>query len=342
LQRVVRRNPLHSAHYDFPPGLDVFRRQIARRSLEMGCKFSPRDVTVTTGALEAINLSLRAAARAGDVIAVESPTYFGILGSAVSLGMRVIEIPTDPHKGMDLGELERAIRKHRVKVVVTMPNGHNPLGYVLPDAYKRELVELTARHEVAVIEDDLYGDLFLQGPRSRTAKSFDRNGLVILCSSFSKTLSPGYRIGWVVAGRFRAKVQRLQLMTTVAAPSLPQLVLAEFLESGGYDRHLKRLRNTLASQVESVRQAVARCFPEGSRISRPAGGYVLWVQLPPKVDAMKLHRAALAEHISILPGPVFSATRRYRNCIRINCGHRWSEAHDRALITLGRLCHLAG
>jgi DNA-binding transcriptional MocR family regulator len=163
----------------------------------------------------------------------------------------------------------------------------------------------------------------------------------MLCASFSKTLSPGYRIGWIVPGRFRTKIERLKMMSTVAAPSLPQLVLASFLESGAYDRHLKRLRATLVSQVENVRQAIARCFPDGTRISRPAGGYVLWLQLPNKVSAMKLYHAALAEHISIMPGPIFSATGRYRNCIRINCGHCWSEAHDRALITLGRLCHQA-
>ncbi len=338
LQRVVRRQPFHSTRYEFPPGAETLRRQIARRSLEMGCTFSPREVTVTSGALDAINLSLRAIARPGDVIAVESPTFFAMLGCAASLGMKVIEIPTHPQEGMDLGELERAIRQHGVKACITMTNCHNPLGYVLSDQYKKALVELTARKEVAVIEDDIYGDLAFGGPRPRTAKSFDRKGLVVLCSSFSKVLSPGYRLGWVVGGRFRAEIERLQLLSTMAAPSLPQIVVAEFLESGGYDRHLKRMRINLAGQMEGVRQAIAKYFPEGTRISRPAGGYVLWVQLPRKISALKLHQAALAEHISILPGPIFSATGRYKNYIRISCAHRWSEAHDRALLTLGRLC----
>ena len=169
-------------------------------------------------------------------------------------------------------------------------------------------------------------------------KSYDRKGLVLLCSSFSKILSPGYRLGWVVAGRFRAEVERLKLLTTVATASLPQLVVAEFMESGSYDRHLKRLRAGLAAQVEIVRQAIAKYFPEGTRISRPAGGYMLWIELPAKINALKLYRAALAEHISILPGTFFSATGRYQNYIRINCGHAWSETYDRALLTLGRLC----
>jgi DNA-binding transcriptional MocR family regulator len=341
LRRIIRRQPLHSTRYEFPPGWEPLRRQIARRSLEMGCNFSPGDVTITSGALEALNLSMLAVARPGEVIALESPTYFAILASAASLGMKVIEIPTHPQTGMDLGELQRAIRKHRVKACITMTNCHNPLGYVLPDGHKKELVELTARSGVAVIEDDVYGDLAFHGPRPRTAKSFDRKGLVLLCSSFSKILSPGYRLGWVAAGRFRAEVERSKFLANVANPSLPQMVVAEFLESGGYDRHLLRLRRSLAIQVDLVRQAIARYFPEGTRISRPAGGYMLWIELPPNFDALKLYHAALSENISILPGAVFSATNRFKNHIRINCGHTWSETYDRALLALGRLCDQA-
>jgi DNA-binding transcriptional MocR family regulator len=338
LRRVIRRQPLHSMRYEFPPGWEPLRRQIARRSLDMGCSFSPRDVTITCGALEALNLSLLAVARPGDVVALESPTYFAILESAASLGMKVIEIPTHPQTGMDLEDLDRAIRKHRVKACITMTNCHNPLGYVLSDKYKKDLVELTGRSNVAVIEDDVYGDLAFSDSRPRPAKAFDRKGLVLLCSSFSKILSPGYRLGWVAAGRFRAEVERLKFLANVANASLPQMVVAEFLESGGYERHVKRLRAKLATQVDCVRQAIAKYFPDGTRISRPAGGYMLWVELPPTVDALKLYRAALTQNISILPGAVFSATNRFKHHIRINCGHTWSETYDRALLTLGRLC----
>lgn len=338
LRRIIHKQPFHSTRYDFPPGYEPLRRQIARRAIAMGCGFSPRDVIVTCGALEAINLALRAVTRAGDAIAVESPIYFAILQSAGSMGLKVIEIPTHPQDGMDLDELASAIRKHRVKACIAMTNCHNPLGYVLPDKYKKALAELTARMDIALIEDEVYGDLAFSGSRPRSVKSFDRKGNVLLCSSFSKILSPGYRLGWVTAGRYRAEVERLKMLTTVATPSLPQMVVAEFLETGGYDRHLKRLRTTLRSQVEGVRQAISKYFPEGTRISKPAGGYMLWVELPGKINAVKLYYAALAQHISILPGTIFSASGRYRNYIRINCGHTWSEAHDRALLTLGRLC----
>jgi len=338
LRNVIRRHPLHSMRYDFPPGFEPLRRQIARRTADRGCSFSPRDITITCGALEALNLSLRAVARPGDVIAVESPTYFSILGTAAALGMKTVEVPTHPQTGMDLDELERAIRKHRVKVCISMTNCHNPLGYVLSDEYKKALVELTACWNVALIEDDVYGDLSFKAPRPRTAKSFDRKGLVLLCSSFSKILCPGYRVGWVAAGRFRTEVEQLKFLTNVSTPILQQMVVAEFLESGGYNRHLKRLCTLLAIQVDRVRQAIAKYFPEGTRISRPAGGYMLWVELPPEVDALKLYHAALVEKISVLPGTIFSATGGYKNYIRVNCGQTWSEVYDRALLTVGRLC----
>lgn len=338
LRRIIREHPLHSSHYVFPPGAESLRRQIARRAGEMDCNVSPGEIIVTCGALEAIHFALRAVARRGTVIAVESPTYFGILGSAASLGMRVVEIPTHPQEGMDLGELDRAVRKHNVKACITMTNCQNPLGYVLPDSYKKALVQLAEKHNLILIEDEVYGDLAFQGPRPRALKSFDRKGMVLLCSSISKTVSPGLRIGWVAAGPFHGEIERLKLLTSVATAALPQLIVAEFLQSGGYDRHLKHLRAKLAGQMEAVRQAIAKYFPAGTRISRPAGGYMLWIQLPPQINALKLYEDALAEHISILPGTIFSATGRFKNCIRINCGHTWSETHDRALLTLGRLC----
>lgn len=337
LRRVVREQPHHSAAYILPPGLEALRRQIARRCLETGCAVRPGDVVITDGACEAINLSLRAVARPGDVVAVESPVHFGIVETVTALHMKVIEISTHPQHGMDVDELGRAIRKHRVKAVVTVANCHNPLGFVMSDERKKALVETTARHDVAVVEDDLYGDLAFHGPRPSTMKSFDRKGLVLLCSSFSKVLSPGYRVGWLAAGRFGETVRRLKHFSTVAAPALPQLVLARFLETGGYDRHVKRLRTMVAGQVDAVRQAIAKYFPAGTRVTRPAGGYMLWVELPPSVDGLALYRAARKERISVLPGAIFSATGRFRHHLRINCGMRWSDRADRALLTLGRI-----
>lgn len=337
IHKITRNTPNHSGQY-IPQGLEVLRRQIARRSIGFGCNFSPNDVVITCGGMEALNLAIRAVAGPGSVIAIESPTYFAVLQIIESLGMKAIEIPTHPRTGMDLNALSSAIRKHKVSACICIPNCHNPLGFILDDNYKKNLVDLLTRHDVPLIEDDLYGDIPFSGIRPKTAKAFDTEGIVLLCSSFSKVLGPGFRVGWIEAGRYRDAVVRLKFINTLTSPSLPQLIIAEFIESGGYDRYLRRLRDTLSSQIQVYSQAVARYFPSGTKISRPAGGYVLWVELPKTIDSSSLYRAALAEDIYIVPGAIFSASGQFRNHIRISCGHPLSDSIDRALISLGRLC----
>jgi DNA-binding transcriptional MocR family regulator len=338
VQRITRENPTHSSRYDFTMGIETLRRQIARRSIVYGCNFSPNELVVTCGGMEALNLGLRAVARPGDVIAIESPTYFAVLQIIDSLGMKAIEIPTHPRCGMDLDALDSAIRKHRVRACVSMTNGHNPLGYILDDNFKKNLVGILTKHSVPLIEDDIYGDITFNVNRPKTAKAFDTEGLVLLCSSFSKVLAPGFRVGWIQPGRFLDAVTRLKFITTIASPSLPQIAIAEFIECGGYDRYLRGLRTALANQTQVYSQAVIKYFPEGTKISRPAGGYVLWVELPESVDALKVYRMALSKGISIVPGLIFSASGRFKNHIRISCGYPWTDSTEHAVMTLGRLC----
>jgi DNA-binding transcriptional MocR family regulator len=318
--------------------MESLRRQVARRAIAHGCSFSPNDLTITCGGMEALNVAVRAVARPGDVIAIESPTYFAVLQVIESLGMKAIEIPTHPRRGMDLDALSRAIRKHRVRGCITIPNCHNPLGFILSDDYKKDLVALLTKHDVPLIEDDIYGDVAFSAERPKTAKSFDTAGIVLLCSSFSKVLAPGFRIGWIEAGRFRDAVKRLKFINTIAAPSLPQLAIAEFIQSGGYDRYLRGFRETLQRQGQLYSQAAARYFPEGTKISRPAGGFVLWLELPKDVDAMKLYRLAALQHIKVLPGVIFSASGQFKNYIRMSYGFPLDDTIDSALCTLGKLC----
>ena len=342
IRQLSRQAPNHSVAYELPPGNLRLRRQIAKRSLLAGCNFVPDDITITCGAMEALNLCLRAIGKPGDVIATESPTYFSCLQAIESLGMKAVEIPTHSRTGMDLDALENAIRKHRVRGCMAITNCHNPLGYVLSDDRKRALAELLARYEVPLIEDDVYGDLVFAPHRPRLAKSFDRNGLVMVCGSFSKTVSPGLRVGWIHTERYRAKIQQLKLITSVASPSLPQLAVASFLESGGYDRHLRSMRTVFEGQVHTVSRTIAKYFPEGTRVSRPEGGYILWLELAKGTDSIKVYREALEEGIGILPGPVFSATGKFKNCIRLSCGGSWSNEMDRGLLKLGRICEAQG
>jgi DNA-binding transcriptional MocR family regulator len=254
-----------------------------------------------------------------------------------SLGMRAVEIPVHASTGMDLALLDDALRRHPIKACLAAPNFSNPIGSLMPDNAKRDMVRLLARHDVPLVEDDIYGDLHFGDARPRPAKAFDRDGRVMLCSSFSKTLAPGYRVGWCAPGRYREKVERLKFAQTVGTPTLPQMAVADFLENGGYDRHLRRLRRAFAEQVTRVRDAVAEHFPHGTRVSRPQGGFVLWVEMPPGKSALALQARALAQRISIAPGPIFSAKARFSNCVRISAGFPWSHAIDDAIRTLGRI-----
>lgn len=338
ITKIARTNPEHSSRYELANGMESLRRQIARRAIAYGCSFSPNDLTITCGGMEALNVAVRAVARPGDVIAIESPTYFAVLQIIESLGMKAIEIPTHPRAGMDLDALSRAIRKHRVRGCIIIANCHNPLGFILSDDYKKDLVELLTKHDVPLIEDDIYGDLAFTADRPKTAKSFDTDGIVLLCSSFSKVLAPGFRIGWIEGGRFKDAVRRLKFINTITAPSLPQLAIAEFIQSGGYDRYLRGLRETLQRQGQLYSQAAARYFPEGTKISRPAGGFVLWLELPKNVDALKLYRMAGLQHIKVIPGEIFSASGRFKNYIRMSYGFPLDDTIDSALCTLGKLC----
>lgn len=334
---IGRRHPEAGNSYDVPPGHPALRIQIARRALESGCSLSPSEIVTTCGGLEALNLCLRAVANPGDTIAIESPTYFGILQCIETLGMKALEIPTHPRDGVSLEALEYALEHQNIKACLFVLNYNNPLGSCMPDENKKRLVELLANHQVPLIEDDIYGDLSFDQERPRTAKSYDEKGLVLLCDSFSKTLAPGYRVGWTAPGRFQEKVEYYKMVTTMATATLPQMAIADFLANGFYNRHLRKVRKVYQDQVARVTEAVTRYFPEGTKATRPSGGHVLWVELPEEMDSLAIFERALAEKISICPGPIFSAKRRFRNCIRLSCGHPWSQRSEDALARLGKI-----
>jgi DNA-binding transcriptional MocR family regulator len=335
IQGIIRRDAAHSSVVEMPHGTEGLRRQIARRAMEYGCTFNPDDVIVTCGATEALNLALRAVARPGDTVAIESPTSLLIVHVLKALGINAIEIPMDA-RGMDVDALSIAIRKHAIRACVTISNCHDPLGVVVNDFRKKHLVNLLRAHEVPLIEDDSYGDLAFTDVRPKSAKAFDTDLLVLSCSSFSKVLGPGFRVGWIEAGRYRDCVKRLKFVTTAASPTLPQRTIAQFIESGGYERYVRGLRETLKHQIQVYRQAVVQCFPAGTQVSEVQGGYYLWLEIP-GLDALAMYRDALSHHISILPGMLFSAAGMFKNSIRLSCGQPWNSVIDSALITLGRL-----
>jgi DNA-binding transcriptional MocR family regulator len=333
------RSYQQGANYCFPPGLPQLREQIARRMLLTGDAVNPDDIVITDGCQEAVALSLRAVAKAGDVIAIESPTFYGLLQVIDSLGMKALEIPTDPQQGISLAALQMAVEQWPVKACVSIPNFSNPLGSLLSDAHKQALVLLARQHRFALIEDDLYGDLGFTGDRPRSLKSFadQPQDQVYYCASFSKTVSPGLRCGWVHAPEASSeRIMYLKHVSNLATSSLSQMALADYLLHGNHERYLHQVRPLYRQQVALFSQAISKYFPPGTRITQPAGGFVLWVEFDPRIDTLALTHAAIAQKISIAPGQIFSASQKYRNCIRLNCAQPWSARVEAALIELGR------
>jgi DNA-binding transcriptional MocR family regulator len=322
---------------DLPPGNEELRRQIALRYLAHGANVAPQEIVVTSGAMEGLNLCLQAVTRPGDLIAIESPTFYAGLQASERLGLKVIEIPTHPREGVSLPALAEVLRQHPVKACLFMLNFANPQGSLVPDAHKKALLELLQRHDVPLIEDDVYAELYFGQQAPLCSKAVDEAGLVMHVSSFSKCLAPGYRIGWVAAGRYAQAIQRQKLSTSLATTVPVQIALADYLKHGGYENHLRHLRRTLAQREAAFTAAVESHFPAGTRLARPQGGYFLWLELPPGVDALRLHRQALARGISTAPGPIFSAKREFAHSLRLNFGHPDTEAQQAAIATLGQL-----
>ncbi|HTL32738.1 MAG TPA: PLP-dependent aminotransferase family protein [Kofleriaceae bacterium] len=338
--QMTREMTTLGARYEAAPGLVTLRRQIARRAVEYGAALSEHDLCTTIGATEGITLALRAIAKPGDVIAVESPAYFGVLQAIEKLGLRALEIPANPRTGLDVDAFEEAIRGQTVRALFVSPTIANPLGSIMPDDERERLVRIAKRADIAIIEDDVYGELVFDGSRPRTLRSFagaSEDNNVILVSSVSKTLAPGYRVGWIAGGRYHDQIVRMKFSQSLADPPLLGMAIAEFLSSGGYDRHLRRLRTAVAGNVERYREAIANDFPDGTRVAAPRGGFVLWVELPAGTDALALHEAALRKGIVVAPGPIFSARQRFANFVRISAGTPWDDRIATAMRTLGRL-----
>jgi DNA-binding transcriptional MocR family regulator len=334
----LRRCGEQAVLYQMPPGYERLRIQIARRGLVAGISSGPDDILVTSGCVEAVMLALRATCHAGDTIAVESPFYFNFMQMIAELGLKALEIPSTPRDGISIETLRYAIEQSSISACLVVTNFSNPLGCLMPDERKRELVELLAANNIPLIEDDIYGDLPFDNERPAAAKSFDRTDSVIYCSSFSKTIAPGYRIGWAIAGRYQAEMERLKMIMNIASSSPSQLALAEFLANGGYDHHLRSIRRAHARNMSQMADAVARYFPAGTRITHPTGGFILWVEMPVGINSIQLYHRAFEQGISIVPGPLFSLADKYGNHIRLSAAH-WDDRVEQGIKTLGKLAH---
>lgn len=336
LAGVVRSRGALSASYIFSRGYEPLRKQIARRAIQAGCAVTPDEIVVTTGCQEALAISLRTVCRPGDTVAIESPFFFNHLQAMAAMGLKIVEVPASPREGLSLEALGYVLEKTRIKACLVSANYSNPTGSCMPDHRKKALVEMLSERGIPLIEDDIYGDLSFSDSRPCAAKSFDRSDLVILCSSFSKTLASGYRVGWAASGRFREELERQRTINTLVPASPTQIAISEFLEIGGYERHLRKVRRAYELQLGRMLEAVRRYFPEGTKTTRPEGSFIFWVELPKDADSLKLYSAARSKNILIAPGPIFSNSGKFKNYLRLNSAH-WSPAVEHALETVGRL-----
>lgn len=324
-------------NYGPPGGIPELKRFLAGRTLGTRNWVREEEIIITHGCMDAIQLCLRAISQPGDIVVTESPTFTCYLQLIEDLGLMALEVPASPKTGIDLAALEKALQKNAVSACLLNPNFQNPLGFVMPDENKKRVVEMTNSYKVPIIEDDIYGDLYFDTLRPTTIKSHDASGMVLYCSSFSKTLAPDLRIGWVIPGKYLDTIMRMQFNSNIAPPKLNQLIIADFLKNGYYDRHLRKFRRALQNQVSNTAQAIAKFFPEGTKLTAPNGGYILWVELDKRIDSMELFHEAKKANISILPGAVGSTTTGFNNCIRLNCGNPWSEEMERGIATLGEI-----
>lgn len=337
LARAARVKGLDHNVYSGARGDAQLRREIALRALRWGQALAPDDIAITCGCTEALTLALTTVAKPGDTIAIESPTYFGVLHAIQALSLKVLELPTEAATGIDLGALAQALESRPIAACLFASSFNNPLGCTMPEERKLAVLDLLARHKVPLIEDDIYGDIYFGGERPRPFVALDRSADTLYCSSFSKTLAPGYRIGWIAAGRHMQEVLERRCALTLCSPALPQVAMAEFLASGGYDGHLRRIRRVFQNTIAQTTRAIERTFPAGTKVTRPAGGFVLWLELPRPFDSRTLFTAALEKGICFAPGDVFSASGRYRNCLRLSCASPWNARLEAGVATLGAL-----
>jgi len=337
MMEAIRKSPNGNTNYESLQGNIDMRKQIAKNAFNWGGQISEDDIVTTQGCMEALVFCLRAVTKPGDTVAIESPTYFGIFTIMMSLNLNVLEIPGDPKTGLDIAYLEQAMEKVTVNACLFVTNFSNPIGSCMPDERKHELVKLLAKKQVPLIEDDIYGEIYFGKSRPRTCKSYDKEGMVMLCSSVSKSLAPGYRVGWCIPGKFKEQILNLKLMHTISSATPTQAAIAHFFETGRYDLHMRNLRKALYTQCLHYMQGIAQYFPPDTKISQPQGGYALWIELNKSINAFELYQAAMAQNISIAPGQIFSTDARFTNFIRISFGRPYDDVLENSFKVLGEL-----
>ena len=337
LAKVIQDQPATFASDNLPPGNLGLRKAISQRYAKVGLSVSPDEILITSGAMESLNLSLELLTSEGDYVVVESPAFYGALQAIERLKLKAIAITADPQTGMDLDALEEVLEQYPVKACWLMSRHQNPLGCSMPAENKERLYQLLKSHNINLIEDDVYQELYEKDNNSVPVKYFDEDGRVLHCSSFSKSLIAGYRVGWVAAGKYAVELQKMQLMSTLSTSAPMQLAIADFIQSVKYERHLKGLRKQLSERKQAMYQLLRSKLPESVKVNYTQGGYFLWLELPEQVDATGLYFQAIAKGISIAPGNMFSTEQQYSHFLRLNASYPCTEAIEKGVETLSQL-----
>lgn len=336
---MIREEPSRAMGYAPIPGDPQLIRQIAYRSMEHGLPVQADDPLITAGCLEALYIALRSVCHRGDTVLIQSPTYYCFLQLLETLGLRAIEVPSDPEEGVSPGALLHALNTFDVSACVLAPNFNNPDSSLTPEDAKRTIVSILAERDIPLIEDDVSTDLHFTPKRPGTFKQYDTKGLVILCSSFSKTIAPGYRVGWMLPGRFREKALEIKATTNVSTSAPAQMAIAEYLRQGRMERQVKKLRTALEQQMDTLQLHLRRHLPDGTRVTHPKGGAILWLELPSSINSVEFFFQARSRNIGIAPGAIFSTQDKFSNYIRISCGYPWTDEVRAGVQRLGELAH---
>jgi len=339
MRSVLSRVSEKAVSYGPVNGDPKLRLNIAFRYQDQGIDINHDDIVITNGAQEALSIALQCVAQRGDIIAVESPCYFGLIELIESLGMKALEVYTCTESGVCVSELEKVIMEHPVKVCLFSTAINNPLGSMMTNEQRQNMVKLIEKYDIPLIEDEVYSDIYFTEQRPIPAQLYSEKGLVMTCSSFSKTAAPGYRVGWLLPGKFEEQAKRIKRAQSCSTSMLPQWTLSDYLMSGEYDRHLQVLRKTLRYNCERMRALIAEYFPKEVCISKPQGGSVLWIRCRSHVDTSKIFHKAIAKGISFAPGQVFSPSGKYKNFMRISYGVQWCEGIEQAVMSIGSLVH---
>jgi DNA-binding transcriptional MocR family regulator len=335
--RMMRRDPERAVDYELPDGPLELRQEIVKRLFRGGVTSGVDDIIITAGCLEAVFIALTTVCDPGDTVVLESPAFYLFYQLLSHLGLRAVEVPSRPFDGVDLVALEHVLSGYSqsrteksIKAALLIGNFTNPMGALMPDEHKRAAAELFSKYGVTLIEDDMYGELYFRSSRPTSISAYADPELALLAASFSKTIAPGFRIGWLAGrGELIGRARHTKLVTSIVTSKPAALGIAAFLQNGSYDRTLRGARGVYRENSARLRELVDESFPEGTTSSRPLGGMVLWVALPKGVDAMKLYERSRAEGVTFSPGPMFSLGGSFRNCLRLNASivdDRTSEA----------------